>query len=543
MSDIIILIKQKINNTLKKTLVFTILIFNQTLFSQADFTIIGLPDTQYYSENGGGSGSGKGNGEIETFIAQTQWIVDNKDALNIVYVAHLGDCVENGDFLPASQGGGSNVQEWINASSAMYLLEDEETTNLTYGIPYGVAVGNHDQSPWDDPDGTTTLYNQYFGYNHFNGRNYYGGHYGTNNDNHYDLFSVGGIDFIVIYVEYGVWLDLDMDVLNWANTLLSTTYSNRHAIVVSHKLLDGNPNLVYNPAQFTDPMGLTIFNALKDNPNLFLMLCGHYTREGRRTDDLGGGHIIHSLMSDYQNGINGGDGWLRIMTFSPTDNTITVKTFSPSRNGGAGEYKTGDNSDFVLNSIPFPVELAFFTGTLIGNGIKLHWRTETEVNNYGFYIQRAKDNSDWLTLGFVQGHGNTNSPKFYSFNDFEISESGNYYYRLKQTDNDGTFEYSDVVTVTVGVPVLYSLSQNYPNPFNPETRIDYTIPEQQNVSLKVYNMLGEMVKELVNEVKPAGTYSVTFNTSSHGDGLPSGVYVYRLQTDHYSADGKMTLLK
>jgi len=146
-------------------------------------------------------------------------------------------------------------------------------------------------------------------------------------------------------------------------------------------------------------------------------------------------------------------------------------------------------------------------------------------------------------LGFVEGNGNSNSPKQYNFIDTDIRQSGKYYYRLKQIDNDGTFEYSDVVMVTVGVSVLFALSQNYPNPFNPETRIDYTLPEKQNVSLRVYNMLGEMVQELVNEVKPAGTYTVTFDGSSAASGLPSGIYVYRIQTEGFSENKKMTFLK
>ena len=89
------------------------------------------------------------------------------------------------------------------------------------------------------------------------------------------------------------------------------------------------------------------------------------------------------------------------------------------------------------------------------------------------------------------------------------------------------------------MPNIFYLSQNYPNPFNPETRIEYTLPEQQNVSLRVYSILGELVQELVNEVKPAGSYTVTFDASE----LPSGVYVYRLQTENFSANRKMTVLK
>jgi len=188
---------------------------------------------------------------------------------------------------------------------------------------------------------------------------------------------------------------------------------------------------------------------------------------------------------------------------------------------------------------PFPVELAFFTGILNGNIVELRWRTETEVNNYGFDVEFTTDNSNWLTIGFVEGHGNSNSPKQYNFIDNDINYSGTYYYRLKQIDNDGTYEYSEVVSIEIGVPNNFYLSQNYPDPFNSATRIDYTLPEKQLVTLRVYNTLGELVGELVNEEKEAGSYSVTFEASN----LPSGVYIYRLQTASFAANNKMTLLK
>lgn len=203
-------------------------------------------------------------------------------------------------------------------------------------------------------------------------------------------------------------------------------------------------------------------------------------------------------------------------------------------------YNTsGTQIDLHEITDPTPVELAYFSGAINGDGIELRWRTETEVNNYGFDIERTSNKSDWLTIGFQEGHGNSNSPKQYHFTDDEINQSGTYFYRLKQVDNDGTYEYSNVVNIEVDVPNNFYLSQNYPNPFNPETIIEYTLPEQQIVSLRVYNILGEMVKELVNEVKPAGTYTAIFD----GSDIPSGVYVYRIQTKGFAENKKMTLLK
>ncbi|MEJ2196788.1 MAG: T9SS type A sorting domain-containing protein, partial [Ignavibacteriaceae bacterium] len=188
---------------------------------------------------------------------------------------------------------------------------------------------------------------------------------------------------------------------------------------------------------------------------------------------------------------------------------------------------------------PFPVELSLFNADLLEDKVLLNWRTETEVNNFGFYIERSSDNSDWLALGFVEGYGNSNSPKQYSFTDHDIKLSGKYYYRLKQIDNDGTYEYFDVVTVEVGVLNNIYLAQNYPNPFNPETRIEFTLPEKQLVSLRIYNTLGELKKELINEEREAGSYTVNFDASN----LPSGVYIYSLQTSSFTANRKMTLLK
>jgi len=207
--------------------------------------------------------------------------------------------------------------------------------------------------------------------------------------------------------------------------------------------------------------------------------------------------------------------------------------------GTAFSYVPQLQDTWTITEGALPVELAFFTGSQNGNNVELRWRTETEVNNYGFELERSAKNTDWRYIGFVEGHGNSNSPKQYNFSDTEINQSGTYYYRLKQIDSDGTYEYSDVVDVEVGVPNDFYLGQNYPNPFNPETRIDYTLPEKQLVSLKVYNTLGELVGELVNEEKEAGSYSVTLD----GSNIPSGVYIYRLQTSSFAANKKMTLLK
>jgi len=286
--------------------------------STEKFTMIGFPDTQYYSSSTNG-------GTPAIINSQTQWVVSNNSALNIVYCAGLGDCVQNGDV---------NENEWQFFDTAMTYLEDPNTTNLKDGLPYGVAVGNHDQSPNGNPDGTTTYFNQYFGVNRFYGRNYYGGGY-NGNDNHFDLFSAEGMDFIVIYFEYDTFPD--SDVISWGENLLNT-YSNRRAIIVSHWIINSG-----NPGSFGTP-GQALYNAFKDNPNVFLMLCGHVDSEGRRTDTFNG-HTIYSVLSDYQSRAHGGDGWLRIMEFDPVANLINFKTYSPYLD----QYEQDDDSQFSLS--------------------------------------------------------------------------------------------------------------------------------------------------------------------------------------------------
>jgi len=188
---------------------------------------------------------------------------------------------------------------------------------------------------------------------------------------------------------------------------------------------------------------------------------------------------------------------------------------------------------------PFPVELSRFDAVLAEDKVLLNWRTETEVNNYGFYIERSVNNSDWLVLSFIEGYGNSNSFKEYSFSDSDIKLSGKYYYRLRQMDNDGTYEYSKIVTIEADTPNYLYVIRNYPNPFNPVTNIEFSLPGKQLVSLRIYNNLGELVTELVNEIKEAGKYSVTFD----GSNLSSDVYFYRFETPSFAKSDKMILLK
>ena len=185
-----------------------------------------------------------------------------------------------------------------------------------------------------------------------------------------------------------------------------------------------------------------------------------------------------------------------------------------------------------------PVELTSFTANVSGNSVYLNWHTATELNNSGFEVERKSTNSNYVKIGFVAGFGTTTEPKIYSFTENDLAV-GNYSYRLKQVDFNGSFEYSNEINLEVSVPAQYSLEQNYPNPFNPSTLIKYSVAKDGFVNVSIFNLLGEKVATLVNGNVKAGSYNINFNASS----LASGVYFYSIEAGNFKAVKKMMLMK
>ena len=192
--------------------------------------------------------------------------------------------------------------------------------------------------------------------------------------------------------------------------------------------------------------------------------------------------------------------------------------------------------------IPLPVELTSFTAKALGSEVQLNWETKTEINNYGFDVERASSLSNqekiWEKIGFVNGNGNSNSPKHYSFADKNPTGGNVFVYRLKQIDTDGKYDYSNEIEVEL-LPSKYELYQNYPNPFNPTTTIKFSLPEASQVSIKIFDILGRFVEEIANASYEAGYHKVEFNASSY----PSGVYLYRIENINFSSIKKMLLIK
>ncbi len=241
-----------------------------------------------------------------------------------------------------------------------------------------------------------------------------------------------------------------------------------------------------------------------------------------------------------QAGFSAGSAYHTSIAIAP--NGIPVVVYSDEANSGkATVMKFAESEDSSL-----PVELSEFTARAAGNTVNLWWRTESEVNNFGFEVERRpiavsgqqSAINNWQKIGLVAGAGTSTAPTEYSFEDSKLAE-GRYTYRLKQIDLDGSFEYSQIVEIEIIILHEFSLSQNYPNPFNSYTNITFSIATESFVSLYVFDASGRAVSDLIARKLPAGNYSRQWNPAD----LPSGIYFYRLQVGASIQTKKILLLK
>jgi V8-like Glu-specific endopeptidase len=223
----------------------------------------------------------------------------------------------------------------------------------------------------------------------------------------------------------------------------------------------------------------------------------------------------------------------KMLTFTPSASTYQLIFYL---NGDIYNINWWDMDDLSVEYI-VPVELTSFTANASEGLVELSWITATETNNQGFEVQRSSG-GEFENIAFVNGHGTTSETQVYSFVEKDLAV-GNYLYRLKQVDYDGTFNYSKVIEVEVPAPASFTLEQNYPNPFNPSTKIKFAIPFETEVRLNVYNTLGQQVAEIFNGRLKEGYHEVDFIAGS----LTSGIYFYRLEADKFVDVKKMIVIK
>lgn len=233
---------------------------------------------------------------------------------------------------------------------------------------------------------------------------------------------------------------------------------------------------------------------------------------------------------------DGGNTWDFASTGSNNYQVYIVDTMTVFAAQGTGLWK--------LNSPAFiPVELSSFTAEMVDGKINLQWVTASEINNSGFEVQMSYDNISFNKIDFVQGYGTSSEVHSYSYI-VNKNLSGKNYFRLKQIDYDGSFEYSHIVEIAGVIPTEYYLAQNHPNPFNPSTSIEFLLPVDASVKIDLFDMLGEKVSEITNKIYSAGVNRIKFRP----DGLSSGTYIYHLKAAGkdgtvFNQTKKMILLK
>ncbi len=458
------------------------------------FTIVLLPDTQFYTAEL----QGKNGGNNVMFKSQTDWIARNRATKNIVYAGQLGDCVEHADNLEI---------EWKRADTAIKTIESASRTGLEKGIPYGICVGNHDQAPFGNPKGTTTFYNKYFGASRFSGRPYYGGHSGTNNDNHYQLFSAGGIDFLVICPEYDQTTGFAASggTLDWMESLVKR-YQDRNVIVLSHYVLTID-------ATFST-QGSAIYNRLKRYPNFILMSGGHITQrdgESKRSDTYNG-YTVHTLSSDYQTRARGGDGRLRIFEFDPANKKIAVQTYSPYTNSFEADY----NSQFTLNvnlgvapkPFAFIAEVANLTP---GSKACVSWPSLEQNAAYEWYATIS------------DGERTTTGPTWW-------------FTTKAATTNTASSNRAEPQTQKFSQPPLKRLFTVYPNP-NGTNRVTVSFPEEVSGQVTV------AVFDVKSNLQLKRSYRNPGNRISFSHNLPSGTYLILVKAENSETSQKFIVIR
>ncbi|MHC4994002.1 MAG: metallophosphoesterase [Planctomycetota bacterium] len=300
------------------------------------FTVVVIPDTQCYCDLQFASSAKKwGNGDLrQYFFDQTHWIKESADELNTSFAVHEGDITQT-DY----------PEEWEIADEAMSVLDGH--------VPYCLTLGNHDMGIVINPDGKgyksaanrETKVNDYFPQSRFENEPWFGGSYEGDLANAYYLFAPSGIELMVLSLEFNP----RDEVLAWANGVCQQ-YPDRRVIVLTHSYMNskGERIKVENYATAKPGKGNSgeaMWEKLVSlQPNIFMVLCGHSFGDAYRMDTGVNGNPVHQVLCDYQNRHNGGESWLRYMTFYPDEHRIAVHTYNPALD----EHETTPNSRFDI---------------------------------------------------------------------------------------------------------------------------------------------------------------------------------------------------
>lgn len=281
--------------------------------SNYDFTFAIESDTQYYNEDFDGNPDQSVDGDYQYQLDIHEWLIANRQRMNIQYLFHNGDIIDDEH----------QTQEWINANNAYKLLDDAN-------LPYGVLAGNHDVGHLN---GDYTSFSKYFGESRYNQNPWYGESY-ENNRGHYDLITVDGIDFIMLYMGWGI----EDEQIQWMNEVLAK-YPERKAILNFHEYLLASGGLGEEPQRIYDEV-------VAKNSNVCMVLSGHYHNAKTVVNEFDDDHDgindrkVYQMLFDYQGLAQGGMGYMRLMHFDNTSKQIIIRTYSPTLD----DYNAKDES-------------------------------------------------------------------------------------------------------------------------------------------------------------------------------------------------------
>jgi hypothetical protein len=241
---------------------------------------------------------------------------------------------------------------------------------------------------------------------------------------------------------------------------------------------------------------------------------------------LGGGFPVDFF------GPTGGPNYWADVVFSAPTLTLPLELTTITDANGCTAVVSQLVQFNVQNSLP--VTLRSFTASVNGNDVKLDWSTASESNNRGFEILRSEDGAKFVAVGFVQGAGNSQVTRSYSFAD-RNRPSGKFFYRLKQIDLDDRFSLSNILSVDINGRMMFALDQSYPNPTQGAATITYSVPVKTNVRILLYDAQGRVVSVLQNGERSAGKYAITVPENL----LKQGMYYYKMEAGGFITTRKM----
>ncbi|MFL4902061.1 metallophosphoesterase [Streptomyces sp. MMS24-I2-30] len=357
-----------------------------------DFSIVHYTDTQYLSEGAVEQETPEERAVWEKAYGDvSRWIVDNKDERKIAYVAHTGDIIENNIRKPADEATRKQVVGELEVSSKQQKILDDA------GVPNGVIAGNHDNQSGTE-NGPDAIYNRYYGPDRYQALSQgwehasYGGPWRPgDNQNHYDLFSAGGQDFVVVGLSYGV----TREEAEWADSIFKR-FPERNGILLSHDYLAPSSNPDGRGAPFSAPDGSMLYKTVvQDNPNVFLILAGHEHGVSTNVKPKVGeiSHDVVELLADYQfytvsadrlglteiggykpdDQLQFGASFFRMLQFDVARSELTVDTYSPLLDEfGATEYDTNHRYDGTEDNMVLPIDLNSRRTTFATDSVALY---------------------------------------------------------------------------------------------------------------------------------------------------------------------------